>query len=50
MGQTLHPDEHAARAAVWVPGVHLWRKASPAAKIEVAHAEVRPGRQSEGLL
>ena len=41
VGQTLHPNEDAARAVVVVPVVHVRRKSAPATQVEVAHAEVR---------
>ena len=48
--KALHPDEDAAGTVALVPGVNVWGKPAPPAQVEVADAEVRPRRESQGLL
>ena len=48
--RAVHPDKHAAGAVLRPPTVNVRGDAAPAAQVEVADAEVRPGGEGEGLL
>lgn len=50
MRQTLHPNEHAALPFIRPPAIHIWRKPSPTAKVEVADAEIGARRTGQSFL
>ena len=48
--QPLHPDEYTTGTVILVPVINVRGEPAPTAQVEVADAEVRSRRESQGLL